>query len=295
MAHPDTQSLSTGFSDGSIVYTDYIVGFFDLLGQANKLSKMKSPPKNQKEKDEFSKLAKETLGAVKKFRTTINDSFHPLLQKRSSPEYDLLNKAGQQIYDNTKSIDIKFQGFSDSIVIYAPVFNSKKHFQFSAIHALFSSAVITIPFMLANKVTPRGAIEFGYGVELNEKEIYGYALHEAYRLENKIAKTPRIVIGNNLFNFLNDASNMTCNNPTDEINNATAKLCLNWIKKDTNGTHFLHYLQPISQETIASQNTVYTKALDFIRVELKKHQACNDEKLIKKYSYLLKYFLDHPM
>jgi hypothetical protein len=44
----------------------------------------------------------------------------------------------------------------------------------------------------------RGGIEIGLGAELDDREIFGSGISEAYRLESKIADWPRILIGKQL-------------------------------------------------------------------------------------------------
>lgn len=56
---------------------------------------------------------------------------------------------------------------------------------------------------LASKHPMRGGIDVGLATEIGPEEIYGTALERGYLLERDVARYPRIVIGDELWKYLN--------------------------------------------------------------------------------------------
>src|SRR5207249_12066685 len=78
-------------------------------------------------------------------------------------------------------------------------------------------------------------------------EIYGTALERAYLLECNVAQYPRIVIGEELWNYLNCVLR-EFGNRSDGLARAItaiAEKCIGLIAKDTDGQSILDYLGPV--------------------------------------------------
>src|SRR5207244_7206404 len=73
------------------------------------------------------------------------------------------------------------------------------------VFSALSAACVVMLTALANKHPLRGGIDVGLAAEIGPGEIYGTALERAYLLEDRVAKYPRLVIGDELWRYLNVA------------------------------------------------------------------------------------------
>lgn len=218
-------------------YRFYLVAFLDILGQKDKLLKIKALPQTPEEFDAFVKLDKETRGTVMFFRDSFFKFFKGMYKPRPIPP----NLTGADI-EKYKRIKERAENrkptivtFSDSIIIYVPLSDDDKVIQ---VDSIFSSAIAIAGAFLSLMIHGtvfRGGLEIGLACEIGPKEIYGPALLKAYDLESKIAKYPRVVIGDELVHFLQ----LTVQNPEkevqSEINQIMAQKSLKLFMVDADG------------------------------------------------------------
>ena len=159
-----------------------------------------------------------------------------------------------------------------------------------------ASGASTFLMMLSGGHAIRGGIDIGIGIELSDGDVYGAALAKAYELESKTARYPRIVIGDDLFNYIlkyakqnNDVFGLT--------NDKTAYDCTRLIGIDDDGLPFLDYLGEGFKQDIAKDRldpAIIEKAYDFIMEESAKWQNTKNSKLAFRYALLRNYF-EHRM
>lgn len=200
---------------------------------------------------------------------------------------------------NKTSIDLQF--FSDCILAhstlkpegyYANVINSVYGILMACGALLFLSLTIKKPF--------RAGIDVGFGIKSNN-EIYGPALFRAYELEANVCQYPRIVIGEQLLNFLGNLSHRNPqfdNQAKEDIEwcKILADKCLSYICIDLDGVPALDYL---NKEFVASVKEelgddkikeMYSQARTFIEVEYERQKQLS-QKLAHRYYLLRQYFI----
>jgi hypothetical protein len=174
----------------SMQVSNYIVGYFDLLGQSEKLSEYPLVPTQNT--DEFKRWIKSTFGLVSLFKKAFSDFLKSTKQNRSS-FYQQQNL----------SIDkISLKAFSDSIIVYSPILDDPKRIVQVDVYTIIQLAGLIYLLLLSQKIPIRGAIEIGVGMEMEEIGFYGSAISKAYCLESKYANFPRIVVGQDLISYL---------------------------------------------------------------------------------------------
>jgi hypothetical protein len=253
----------------------YLVAFVDVLGQSKLLRQMRVLPDetNQRQMQEFIDLLNKTAGVVKSLR----DVFHSFFEG-----YGKLNT------------DLKSYMFSDFVVFFLSLGENKTPFE--GIFAVLASGASTLLMMLSGGHAIRGGIDIGIGIELSDGDVYGAALAKAYDLESKTARYPRIVIGDNLFNYIHKNAKQNIN-VLRSTNDKTAYDCTRLLGIDDDGLPFLDYLGEGFKQDIAKNclrpGTV-KRAYDFVMHESARCKRDKEPKLAFRYSLLRNYF-EHRM
>ena len=118
----------------------------------------------------------------------------------------------------------------------------------------------------------RGGMEIGTAAKMGENEVYGAALVHAYRLESKVAGGARIVVGQQLLETLQGASQ----DPDVDFRGAArfATDCCSMLRKDPDGTTAIDVLGG-SWPTAALRRRLrdmFARAHDNVRGQLHEHQ-----------------------
>ncbi len=198
--------------------------------------------------------------------------------------------------------NLKHQRFSDCIQAYVCLHTDKYHS--NAINGVFGALLACggmLLLSLATKKAFRAGIEVGLGTELDNGEIYGPVLYKAYELESKVAEYPRIVIGQELINYLKTLANAHEQLPAQtkedvELCKLMATKCLKMIVRDLDGIPILDYLgteflQNINENSERAKELegVSKLALQFVESEYSKRKQAGDKKLALRYYLLLNY------
>ena len=140
--------------------------------------------------------------------------------------------------------------------------------------------------MLAKGIPLRGGLDIGIALENDDGQVYGRALSKAYDLENKVARSIRIVLGQELLDFLSNAASDS-GHPYSE----DAKFCLRFTKQDTDSCYILDYLaEPLHQPTDFINLT--SKAKAFLESQKYRFRNSGDHELESKYEKALNYFIE---
>ena len=255
----------------------YVCSLIDILGQKEKLMKL-----NDISLDESISIFQQTYGNVNKFREYTNDSISFVNQIKS--KHNLKN--------SFTSNPIEMKSFSDLITNYVLLGNGKhKHkLQFQGIYFLLLSNCEVFLKMLANGIALRGGIDLGMAIKNDENELYGSALLNSYILESKVAKSIRIVIGQPLYNYIQEtSSNEDFNDELLDLNIRYAQLCKKLIKQDTDGEYILDYLSDEFSQ-MESFTIYYEKAKQFLDSEYSNLRIKQQFEVAKKYQQAIKYF-----
>lgn len=182
------------------------------------------------------------------------------------------------------------KSFSDLITSYILLGNNEHKLQFQGIYFLLLSNCEVFLKMLADGIALRGGIDLGMAIKNDENELYGSALLNPYILESKVAKSIRIVIGQTLYNCIQEiSSNEDLGNELLNLNIRYAQLCKKLIKQDTDGEYILDYLSDEFSQ-MESFTIYYEKAKQFLDIEYNNLRRKKEFDVAKKYQQAIKYF-----
>lgn len=260
----------------------HLVTFLDVLGQRDKLRQLQNP-KNPEEEDEVKEVLRQTAGFVAELRAVYQNQFKTFE-----------NTAQNMRRHAARSWIPSFTGFSDSFITSVPL--RKEGSELVPIVAVFSAlsaASAVILTALASKHPLRGGIDVGLATEIGATEIYGTALERAYVLESRIARYPRIVIGEELWKYLQVALNHF-ESQTTPISKAITEIVtktMQMIATDTDGQKILDYLGSVTAENAGpNRNAIVQPAYNFVLAEQRRTFAKGNPELIGRYVLLRSYF-----
>ena len=276
---------------GDLLFQYYLVVFLDILGQRRMLREIKNLPTNEKEKGNFIRKLKETIGKVDKVR----DAFQDFFEAANSyvPNTKLVPPEHRKEFIASQKSEAYFYGFSESIIIAVPLMSDDENC--TAMNGVYSALVATSGIgliALAATITLRAGLDVGVATQIEGKDIYGPALERAYFLESQLAEYPRFVVGNELINYLLWVENQQCKSRLGIVAKGMAKFCRQMIIQDTDGRFMLDFMGVRSKEM--ADNSIDTEvvklARDFVVSQYKKYFDDENQKLASRYFRLLRYF-----
>ena len=240
----DKQELLSYIQIGSrIKNKNRIIAFVDILGFKNLVEDSTT------NKYEFQKI----LDSLDRFR-------------------ELRKEKEDQNYIN----DVKVTTFSDSLVISYPVDDKERDID------VFNSILLDLTRLqldlLDNNVIIRGGIAIGK-LRHTQNEIFGPAMNEAYYLESKVAKYPRIVVlEKTIMDYLKKSGD---NNP-----NKVKLLKLLRLDEGAN----VYYLDYLGNKDLFDSVNDYNTMLQTIESIIKHGKQLSDGKTLEKYEWLGEYY-----
>ena len=262
----------------------HLVAFLDVLGQRERFKQLQLA-KTPEEDAEVAEVLRQTAGFVLELRQTFADQFASFESGLSALKQH-----------TSEPIRPKFVGFSDSFVTSVPLRGECS--SLASITTVFSSLTASAVVMvtaLASRHPLRGGIDVGLATEIAPGEIYGTALERAYVLESKGAEYPRILIGDELWKYLNVARAHFLAQTTPEAKAVTSIVdrILQLIAVDTDGKRILDYLGPVLSELQYSGSSFASGMIQplytFVIAEQQRITASGDPKLIARYGALRGY------
>lgn len=288
--------------DNDYNWCNYLVASVDVLGQKEAFRDLEVIPSIDEAKERFKKGHKETVVFLEAFRKGFGEYFDDYSE--DSVSIIKVPEEKKSKYDEIrKSITIKYQFFSDSMLAAIPLQTEKYHSHaINSIYGILGACGGMLLFCLADKKAFRAGVDIGTATQLRDGDIYGPALARAYRLESEVAEYPRIVIGNEFKNYLLNLSHKTEQFPgQDEDDKENCKnmadLCLKMMITDIDGVLILDYLgeefwHRIFRKVEGSRDFFY-KAYDFAKNEYEKKRAAGETKLALRYYQLYRYLVKH--
>jgi hypothetical protein len=268
----------------------YLVAFLDILGQREKLRKITLLPRSE---EDFQKV-RETMGTVLTFRELFAKFLEGFKRKRGLP-HDL-SPAQEISLDDLKKraeeVQPKIQSVSDTIIIYVPLSDENKIVHLDGMLPTLLAIAACFLSLMAKGSLFRGGIDIGIGVEIDDRDIYGPALVSAYDLESKVAKYPRIVMGDKFVEFLYSNIQKPETDAQSQINRQLAMFCRDLLLIDGDGRFILDYLGEKYRD-MAKQILTFdlpSKAKAFFEREMEKVKDDKDSKLYIYYNCLAVYF-----
>ena len=280
-------------------YDNYCLAFLDVLGQKDSFKVdgqyidtllYKGKLSEQEFVDKLKVAHGETASKVEKLRKVVAD-FNQ--QHRASAENSKAPVGiSEEEYSKYKEYNLECWSVADSILIATQIsdLGDKDKALLTNIYRLFISCELVMSMSLLLKKVIRGAIEVGMGTKLKDNTIYGPVACRAYHLESEVAEYPRIVVGDELVNFLHGQ----LDNP-DKYAQSMAKLCMQRIKQDYDGVLIHDYAGVKPREELVrigyKLEDLYGPAIDFARSEHVKYQGSRNQKLADRYYKLCRYLV----
>lgn len=273
--------------DDHLIVQNYAAAFIDLLGQRAALEGCGLAPNS---KEEFIKIAKQSVGAIQNLHCQFNHFYSAINQ---GPDSSRVRPEHRELHLRMKRTQLKFQRFSDGLFSYISLVADANHLPINGIYGLISSCGALCFLGLASGQPIRGGLDIAWGVELNQNELYGCVVARSYQLESEAAKFPRIVLGNEMMNYLHQYASMPGQELEVQYVRAMATACLEMIHQDIeDGLFCIDYLGEKFRQYIGStvDNQIFHDARTFIREQLDLFQSVDDKKLFDRYKILDRYF-----
>lgn len=265
----------------------YLVAFLDVLGQRERFRALKLP-KSPEEHASVGEALRQTAGFVVELREQFRKQF---------TEFD---KGLTNFHKRAKEpIRPQFVGFSDSFVTSVPLWsqNDDQLINVVTVFSALSAAGVVMLTSLASNHALRGGIDVGLATKITDEEIYGTALQRAYLLECEEAQYPRIIIGDELWNYLNAANANFTNQRTAEAKAIVAVIgkVMQMIANDNDGKRILDYLgQGMVENAKGDDGRCATHMVlpsyRFVLAEEKRFSAEGDTKMADRYALIRQYF-----
>ena len=208
-------------------------------------------------------------------------------------ELQRLTKEQRELDERFFKISINKQLFSDSMIYYTSLAENLESFPITSVHSLLTGVASIFIITLSRGVICRGAIEVGIAWEFYENEIYGPALYHAHRLESEVAQYPRVVVGNELCNYIMAECLRKKVNKIDEIRSGIAEKCKLWICRDLDGVNILDYLgKGAKEQPLPDVGDRIDSALEFADKEWNRFKKEGNSKLAGRYFFLRSYLVN---
>lgn len=280
--------------NNKLILGHYVVAFMDLLGQQEFLRNLNILP-NSNDPLELKKVKielKNTYGAVSGMRKFFKDSFDGFSRKPT--ELNGLSLQQKREFNSLNNNPIKFQSISDSVVIFMPLRTDTAKLPVRGIWGIFGAAATTFLCCLAIGHPLRGGIDVGIGMDITKNEIYGPALSRAYTLESKISNYPKIVVGNELVQYLETLRNQVPHDLASEVAKHMSGQCLDCLAIDDDGYPIIDYLGKSYRDLFGAviDTNVIEKAHQQVMQFCAKYQKEQNSKLAFRYTLLRNYFED---
>jgi hypothetical protein len=283
------QSISkpefNGMAAQDFILSHYAAAFIDLLGQRAQLRGQDLLPADR---DEAIRIARKSIGDVRWLHDRL-DTFYTALTK---DPFD-----GDKMFDHPKakemrSVDLKFQRFSDGLLMYVSLFGQARPEIINGLYGLIVASGSLCLLGLAEKRPIRGGISVAWGAELNDNELYGAVIARAYELESEKERYPRIVVGEHVAGYLQSVDEITGDDLPVKYCRALAQVTLSFLGRDADGLRIVDYLGPGFRKHISKtlKEEDYRAALEYIAEQSEQWHASGNGKLADRYEELGAYF-----
>ncbi len=269
------------------------VGFLDELGSKDRYKQILEQDESSGGIDGRNLLLLRELEWIRKARRELSTNLR-VHQKRSVIE-EVLTAANPSASSVFRLPHVHLSVFSDSLLLHFKLDGSVEGVVRQLTTVLGSVGTFFLNSLSQGHVY-RGALEVSAGASLGSRGVVGPAMSEAYKLESEVAQYPRIVIGPNLADLIESASEV----PSSAIFVATeARLLSSMVVRDSAGTDMLDFLHMPAQFLKQQAEEVHSPVRDIVRhayenvVEREaKFIEAGDKKLSDRYALLRRQFDD---
>jgi len=270
----------------------YVVALLDVLNQREAIRALSKMPANEDERRGFIQKLKASIGVGNGVREMVLRFLQNYLNAKPSAEIQLLTAEQRKIYDRNRQHRVGTYLFSDTITVHSSLISDSGSPTVRGVYAALASAASGIMNCMATRVPIRGAIEAGVGVPCDKGEIYGPAFLAAYELEQTVVKWPRVVVGDELLEFLRQVAGVRTNAPDAILQRTMADVCLSLIARDEDGMWIVDYLGPGMRRLLPGPefNSPVAAGLIFATSEHQRFVRTGDTKHAERYAAVIRYF-----
>lgn len=275
--------------------TNYCASFIDLLGQENALKGQGlAVYEGDKNYESFLQSVDDSVGVIRE----LHNKAELFVGKSKIPleEYGLSEK-DKKIYEEISKGGHKKQRWSDGLVLFSSLEEEGIPCPLNAIFEIVIFSGVLCFIGLSEKRPIRGGIDISWGTELHENELYGAIVANSYRLESKVAQSPRIVLHQRVIDYLNTYLDKPANtnNKIELYNRSMAALVRDMTVIDHDGNHIIDYLNGVFTKSVTSSRHIkmYTEAYRFICEQCELHRNSRNTSLALRYIWLKGYFHGH--
>lgn len=238
-------------------------------------------------------LVKESVGRIIGIQKIIEGFFNSY--RSNSKIFSALPPEVRQQMPDMAPAELKWQRFSDGIVLYIPLGGRLVNSPVNSVHALLLASGLSCMLGLAGSAPLRIGIDVAWGIEYRPNELYGAAIAHSYCLESKIAQWPRVVVGAGLTNYLRHYQQTADGGLSNQFRSVMAQKCLDLLAVDKDEHTILDYLGPefrsVSPDTF--NDIVISKAQIFVRAQIQHWQQQKNEKLLHRYEQVAAYISEN--
>jgi hypothetical protein len=292
--------MDTGDPGPQLTHGYWLVAFVDLLGQQEAFCKTDYLPnaEDPARRAAFADEVRASLGVVRTMRSLL-DTFRAALANTAiepgDPLYGLNSEALARI-GAMKRRRVREYRWSDGVMLACPLKPEPDHaVPILAVYDILCTCAALMLVQLAMGRPIRGGLDVGTGMEV-DGELFGASLVKAYRLESKEAGYPRLLVGQDLVNYLQTSAHAPGLELERHFERMNANGCLGLLAADTDNRWILDYvgaqMRDILRGHLDSATTkMFADARAFAHSSRGKYQRLGPagQKLFDRYSQLVPY------
>lgn len=268
----------------------YFVAFIDIVGQRDKLKNWTSLPKNEVQAKQLGTDLVQTSEYVRELRRQFDEMYTGA--KQPTGLLDHLDDEKRAWVEQRKKTFVWRRGFSDSYIMTVPCwYEAAPGVHAGGIYEAMLGICGIFMWALAMGKPFRGGVDIGLGTEIDKEEVYGPVAVQAYELESRKAKWPRVLVGEGLLNHLNDLEQRCGNDLEGRHTKLNIQNCRSVIGKNRGKGYFLD----VVGEGVRSvyDQPFFTKMVkhgyEFTANQEAYFRELGEKRLHERYSYLRKY------
>jgi len=274
-----------------VKFANYAIAFIDILGQKDVLLQFNLIPNlnDQEKQKKFKAVAKNSYGVVEGLMDCCQ-KYLSAFSRPSSTHLSQISDDKKQAYHELGKVNLKFQRFSDGLVVYTSLDGETTRSAMNDIYGLIGVCGCMCLISLAAGHPIRGGIDIGWGAERDENDLYGGVLAKVSVLEKKVAQYPRIVVGDEIIHYLTDKQANLTPDYFALYNRSLAAICPLLLAKDDDGCIIVDYLGQGFKSMIGAKlpKDVILKAYTYIQTQQAENKYKNTAEKRKRFARYLK-------
>jgi hypothetical protein len=289
----DIPAENTFSGDEKASYTAgyWLVAFVDLLGQKEAFLRTDYLPKtaDAEKVNAFIAEVRASTGVILNMRKFLS-MFRTGLAG-GTDVLDDLSPEQREVADRLRKTRVREFRISDGVILACPLMPEDGHYPIRGVYEVLATCVFLMSAQLAAGRPIRGGIDVGTGIEI-DGELFGSALVKAYVLESNIAKHPRLVVGQDLVNYLNTSRQSPLSGIEGQYERKMAADGLQLFKQDVDQQWIVDYAGPTARQRLPLLINMLKPAAEFARRARADFQLRSDaegRKLFDRYSTLVRY------